>query len=215
MNTVVIEKNKYVYKGKIYEDNDIESLTSKCGKNIRVVILAENPLIKICEKIDININKDIEKDIQNNLIIDEDTLVDYIIDKKSKKIYIYSIKQRNTVSRILYKAEKMRVEPIQYTLISIIKKRFKYKKTYKALVKINNYLYFIRVQSGILIYSKTMEEREDTLHKLLLEELVGEDLLIDINLKDIIIESISENEVVKEINFINLKEKVEYEISKI
>ena len=109
----------------------------------------------------------------------------------------------------------MRVEPIQYTLISIIKKRFKYKKTYKALVKINNYLYFIRVQSGILIYSKTMEEREDTLHKLLLEELVGEDLLVDINLKDIIIESISENEVVKEINFINLKEKVEYEISKI
>ena len=59
-----------------------------------------------------------------------------------------------------------------------------------------------------------MEEREDTLHKLLLEELVGEDLLVDINLKDIIIESISENEVVKEINFINLKEKVEYEIIK-
>ena len=69
MNTVVIEKNKYVYKGKIYEDNDIESLTSKCGKNIRVVILAENPLIKICEKIDININKDIEKDIQNNFLL--------------------------------------------------------------------------------------------------------------------------------------------------
>lgn len=215
MNTVIIEKNKYVFKGKIYEDNEIESIINKFGKSIRVIILAENPLIKICEKIDINTNKDMEKDIINNLIIDDDTLVDYIVDKKFKKIYIYSIKQGMKVSRILDKADKMIVEPIQYVLIRIIKKSFKYKKNYKALVKVNNYLYFIWVQSGKLIYSKTIEEREGALDKLILEDLIGESLLVDINLKDIITEGISESEVVKNINFINLKEKVDYEISKV
>lgn len=214
MNNIIIEKNKYVYKDKIYEYNEIESLINKCGKNIRVIVLAENLLIKICEKVDLNTSKDIEKNILDNLIIDEDTLIDYFFDKKFKKLYIYSIKQGIKVSKILTRANKIKIEPIQYLLKSVIKKKFKFKKDYKALIKINNYLYFISVESGKLVCSKTLEEKQDGLYNLIKEDLIGEDLLVDINLKDMI-KSIYNNEDLRNINFINLKENVDYAISKI
>lgn len=215
MNTVIIEKNKYMHKGKIYEDKEIECLIKECGKNIRVVILAENPLIKVCENIDLKNRKDVEINILNNLIIDDDTLVDYIVDKKLKKLYIYSIKQGVKVRKVLTKANKIVVEPIQYVLISIIKKRFKVKGDYKALVKINNYLYLIHIENGKLVYSKTFQEKEEELYKLIQKDLVEKSMLVDIDLKDIIINRVSDNEQLKNITFINLKEKVDYEISKI
>ena len=215
MNTVIIEKNKYVYKGKIYEDKEIEGLIKKCGKNIKVVILAENPLIKICENIDLKNRKNVEINILSNLIIDDDTLVDYIVDKKFKKLYIYSIKQGIKVRKVLMRADKMVVEPIQYILISTIKKRFKVKGDYKALIKINNYLYLIHVQNRKLVYSKTLEEKEDELVKLIQQDLVGKSMLVDINLKDIIINKVLDDEQLKNITYINLKENVDYEISKI
>lgn len=215
MNTVIIEKNKYMHKGKIYEDKEIECLIKKCGKNIRVVILAENPLIKVCENIDLKNRKDVEINILNNLIIDDDTLVDYIVDKKLKKLYIYSIKQGVKARKVLTKANKIVVEPIQYVLISIIKKRFKVKGDYKALVKINNYLYLIHIENGKLVYSKTFQEKEEELYKLIQKDLVEKSMLVDIDLKDIIINRVSDNEQLKNITFINLKEKVDYEISKI
>lgn len=215
MNTVIIEKNKYMHKGKIYEDKEIECLIKECGKNIRVVILAENPLIKVCENIDLKNRKDVEINILNNLIIDDDTLVDYIVDKKLKKLYIYSIKQGVKARKVLTKANKIVVEPIQYVLISIIKKRFKVKGDYKALVKINNYLYLIHIENGKLVYSKTFQEKEEELYKLIQKDLVEKSMLVDIDLKDIIINRVSDNEKLKNITFINLKEKVDYEISKI
>ena len=215
MNTVIIEKNKYMHKGKIYEDKEIECLIKECGKNIRVVILAENPLIKVCENIDSKNRKDVEINILNNLIIDDDTLVDYIVDKKLKKLYIYSIKQGVKVRKVLTKANKIVVEPIQYVLISIIKKRFKVKGDYKALVKINNYLYLIHIENGKLVYSKTFQDKEEELYKLIQKDLVEKSMLVDIDLKDIIINRVSDNEKLKNITFINLKEKVDYEISKI
>lgn len=215
MNTVIIQKDKYVYKGKIYEDKEIEGIIKKCGKNIKVVILAENPLIKICENIELKNRKDVEINILSNLIIDDDTLVDYIVDKKFKKLYIYSIKQGIKVRKVLMKADKIVVEPIQYILISIIKKKFKVKGDYKALIKINNYLYLIYVKNGKLVYSKTLEEKEDELVKLIQQDLIGKIILVDINLKAIIINKDLDNDQLKNVTYINLKEKVDYEISKI
>lgn len=215
MNTVIIEKNKYVYKGKIYEEKEIEELIKKCGRNIRVVILAENPLIKICENVELNNIKNIEKSILSNLIIDEDTLVDYIVDKKLKKLYIYSIKQGIKVRKVLMRADKIIVEPIQYIILTALKKKFKVKREYKALIKINNYLYLINVQSGKLVYSKILEAKEDELLKLIQQDLVEKNMLVDSDLKDIIINKVLEDEQLKNITYINLKEKVDYEISKI
>ena len=40
-------------------------------------------------------------------------------------------------------------------------------------------------------------------------------MLVDINLKDIIINKVLDDEQLKNITYINLKEKVDYEISKI
>ncbi|MBM6861900.1 hypothetical protein H9X78_15770, partial [Clostridium saudiense] len=117
--------------------------------------------------------------------------------------------------KVLTKANKIVVEPIQYVLISIIKKRFKAKGDYKALVKINNYLYLIHIENGKLVYSKTFQEKEDELYKLIQKDLVEKSMLVDIDLKDIIINRVSDNEQLKNITFINLKEKVDYEISKI
>ena len=214
MNTVIIAKNKYIFKDKIYEDNEIDSILNKCSKKIRVIITEENLLIKICEKVELNSEEAIEKNILSNLIIDEDTLVDYKVDKKLKRIYVYSVKQGIKVSKILLKAEKMLVEPIQYILINILKKKFRCKNSYKALVKINNHIYFICVENNNLIYSKTIEEKEEGLNKLIQEDLIKGKLLVDINLKQVI-ENIFENKVVDNINFINLKEKVEHEISKV
>lgn len=214
MNTVIIEKNKYIFKDKIYEDNEIDSILNKCSKKIRVIITEENLLIKICEKVELNSEEAIEKNILSNLIIDEDTLVDYKVDKKLKRIYVYSVKQGIKVSKILLKAEKMLVEPIQYILINILKKKFRCKNSYKALVKINNHIYFICVENNNLIYSKTIEEKEEGLNKLIQEDLIEGKLLVDINLKQVI-ENILESKFVNNINFINLKEKVEHEISKV
>ena len=214
MNTVIIAKNKYIFKDKIYEDNEINSILNKCSKKIRVIITEENLLIKICEKVELNSEEAIEKNILSNLIIDEDTLVDYKVDKKLKRIYVYSVKQGIKVSKILLKAEKMLVEPIQYILINILKKKFRCKNSYKALVKINNHIYFICVENNNLIYSKTIEEKEEGLNKLIQEDLIEGKLLVDINLKQVI-ENILESKFVNNINFINLKEKVEHEISKV
>lgn len=214
MNTVIIAKNKYIFKDKIYEDNEIDSILNKCSKKIRVIITEENLLIKICDKVELNSEEAIEKNILSNLIIDEDTLVDYKVDKKLKRIYVYSVKQGIKVSKILLKAEKMLVEPIQYILINILKKKFRCKNSYKALVKINNHIYFICVENNNLIYSKTIEEKEEGLNKLIQEDLIEGKLLVDINLKQVI-ENILESKFVNNINFINLKEKVEHEISKV
>lgn len=214
MNTVIIAKNKYIFKDKIYEDNEIDSILNKCSKKIRVIITEENLLIKICEKVELNSEEAIEKNILSNLIIDEDTLVDYKVDKKLKRMYVYSVKQGIKVSKILLKAEKMLVEPIQYILINILKKKFRCKNSYKALVKINNHIYFICVENNNLIYSKTIEEKEEGLNKLIQEDLIEGKLLVDINLKQVI-ENILESKFVNNINFINLKEKVEHEISKV
>lgn len=172
MNTVIIAKNKYIFKDKIYEDNEIDSILNKCSKKIRVIITEENLLIKICDKVELNSEEAIEKNILSNLIIDEDTLVDYKVDKKLKRIYVYSVKQGIKVSKILLKAEKMLVEPIQYILINILKKKFRCKNSYKALVKINNHIYFICVENNNLIYSKTIEEKEEGLNKLIQEDLI-------------------------------------------
>ena len=108
----------------------------------------------------------------------------------------------------------MLVEPIQYILINILKKKFRCKNSYKALVKINNHIYFICVENNNLIYSKTIEEKEEGLNKLIQEDLIEGKLLVDINLKQVI-ENILESKFVNNINFINLKEKVEHEISKV
>ena len=208
MDTILIEKNKYIYRGNMYGDDEVESLLKQIGKRVKLVILGENPLIKICDEVKKQTSKAIEENIMANLIIDEDTIVDYDYDKRLKKLYIYSIKQGIKANKILWKADKITVKPIQYIMRDIIKSKFKFKNSYKAIMGYNDYLYFIEVDNKRLISTTTIEFTNTNLYKIVNNKLVGEILLVDLNLEEKLVDC----DLFKNINFINLKEKINYEI---
>lgn len=208
MDTILIEKTKYIYRGNIYGDDEVENLRKKIGKRIKLVILGENPLIKICNEVKKQTSKAIEENIIANLIIDEDTLVDYDYDKRLKKLYIYSIKQGIKAKKILWKADKITVEPFQYIMRDIIKSKFKFENSYKAIMGYNDYLYFIEVDNKRLISTTTIEFSNTNLYKIVNDKLVGGILLVDLSLEEKLVDC----DLFKSINFINLKEKINYEI---
>ena len=102
MKSVLIEDNNYIFNGEKLREIDINDvIIERLGKKIRVIVLGENILIKVCDNVKGKIKDHVENMIIDNLIIDDDTLIDYKYDRRLKKLYIYSIKQGIKVRKII------------------------------------------------------------------------------------------------------------------
>ena len=149
INKEILEINKfgYVYKG---QQNSL-NLHNKL--NAKVFILDEEIYIK--EYLEINkkkISNIIDNDIKGEFN-EDDYLLDFKVDKKLNKTYIYAVKGGNKISQVLNNIRKLKVIPIQFQIINLIIKMKKL-NTFKAVIKVYENWYFVEVVNGYLINNK-------------------------------------------------------------
>ena len=212
MKSVLIEDNNYIFNGEKLREIDINDvIIERLGKKIRVIVLGENILIKVCDNVKGKIKDHVENMIIDNLIIDDDTLIDYKYDRRLKKVYIYSIKQGIKVRKIIKEVEDVKIIPIQYIIRDILNNKAKYKKSYQAVIKYGNFIYLICIENKHIISSVVINSKERDLVELIEANLVKREIIIDLRLKEyVLIDKES-----REITFLDLKEKINNEISKV
>lgn len=208
MYTIIIDKDKCIFKGKVLKDTEIEQLLiRKKSKGIRIIILGENILVKICDNINGNIKR-IEDFIEGNFLIDDNTLIDYEFNKKTKKAYIYSLKQGQKIDKFIQNTVKVEVIPFQYLIKKVIKSKFNVNNNFQAIISLREYLYFIETENGNIISSFIFDNNKETLYKILKTKIWRNDVFVNIELRSYI----EEEELNDKITFINFMEKLNYEI---
>lgn len=210
MEIIALEKDRY-YKN--YEENNGEYcdlMLSKLRKKVKVVILAENIFIKVieCEKREFRNNSN--KIINDNILMDENTLIDYKYDAKSKKVFIYSLKQGYKVKKICEKVSNIKVKPLQYIIKEIVDKKVKKDKSYIILYKFYDYLYFIVVDEGYIYNTSTLEYSTNNLNYLIKKAIeIDSKRFIDNSISDVLV-----NDDISKFNDINIGKEVISEVFK-
>lgn len=187
-STVFLEENKYIFENKNFEDFEDKKLRGKLKNKLRIVILGEELWIK---KINYE-NKDLDRFIEDqiNLINDPngDLLYHNIKDKKKKEVYIYSIKGKKLVEKIIDKRD-IEIIPIQFFITKELIKKEKHFSNHTVFIKVKNYHYLIKINDGKIISSDVIgkDTSENTIteiiensnvKRLLIDKSISEDIIL-------------------------------------
>lgn len=179
-STIIIENNKYLFKNKVYEDFQVGYLQKKLGNKLRIVILGEDLWIKKLKCI----NKDYDKFIEDEIRLVNDPNGDLLHhnhkDKKNKTVFIYSIKGKKVVEKIIHSKKNIEIIPIQFLLLNKVLKEKRLTFISTAIAEIKDYYYIISVDNGKIISSDVLSKKENEKDILIfLKKLNREKLLID------------------------------------
>ena len=108
---VIAKKNKYIHKGKIYDDISIKKIINK---EVNLYIIEENLLIKSYDGI-----KSVKENVICDIINDEygvnhNVLMHYEYDKKRKKLFLYSIGDVERIQFLCEGLSEVTILPIQF-----------------------------------------------------------------------------------------------------
>ena len=128
---VIANKNKYIHKGKIYDDISIKKIINK---EVNLYIIEENLLIKSYDGI-----KSVKENVICDIINDEygvnhNVLMYYEYDKKRKKLFLYSIGDVERIQFLCGGLSEVTILPIQFYIREITMKKIKKPSQYRVLL---------------------------------------------------------------------------------
>ncbi|MGL4569707.1 MAG: hypothetical protein ACRCVJ_01420 [Clostridium sp.] len=155
-NEIIIYKENYRYLDK----NDLKDIKKDIIKRKfgNFLILEEEIYITEVDfirykEIEEYIEKEIKKEFNTS-----DYLFHYVVYKKEKKGVIYAIKGGNKINHLLKFIKKIKVTPIQFKLIKLIRKKIK-NDTFNALIDVEGKFYYLEVVCGILRHNRIIEDK--------------------------------------------------------
>lgn len=187
VNSIGVFDNTYYFKGQEYESYNINSLLEKLGSKRRLLILSQSIFLK---KYDIsnkrlNLDKFIEKKIEEDFSDRRNLLFHYEFIKKYKVIYIYSIRC-DKLFNLYTSANYLQVEPIQFLIKRYVIKKIREGKNSIIIYKIRDLFHLMNIEKGAIENSYITSNSKDV-NKFILEyKSKSKRLIIDKDIKDTI-----------------------------
>ncbi|MEG1004130.1 hypothetical protein [Clostridium sp.] len=153
---IIIYKENYKYLDK----NDLKDIKKDIIKRKFGDFLILEEEIYITE-VDFIKGKEIEEYIEKEIKKEfktSDYLFHYVVCKKENKGVIYAMKGGNKINNLLKFIKKIKVTPIQFKLIKLIKRKIK-NSTFNALIDVEGKFYYLEVVSGILRHNRIIEDK--------------------------------------------------------
>lgn len=153
---VVLESNNYIYKDKVYEYSELNSLISKLGKSLKIFILKENIFIRRFNLEEKYLDKFIKDTIRREAEIDCNLLFHYEYNKHNKILYVYSLKKGEQIKKLAANVTKLSVIPIQFFINNLIEKKGKDNEELIIMAKIKNIVYVVVREKGQIVQNYFM-----------------------------------------------------------
>ena len=184
---IVSTKDDFIFKNKLYDEITIKNVVKK---EIDLYIFEENILIKEFE----NIRK-VKESIVSKIVKEEygdenDILIHYEHDKKSKRLYLYSMGNGRKVKNLIVEAKAIKVKPIQFYIKSIVEGKIKKIKDYIIIIELRELIYLIHVEKNFIVKSIIKNKVDFNLHNELSNIKKGSILIISKKDEDIIPEEL-------------------------
>lgn len=188
-NVVIANKNKYIHKGKLYDDISIKKIIDK---EIELYIIEENLLIKAYDGI-----KNVKENVICEIINDEygykhNVLMHYEYDKKRKKLFLYSIGDVERIQFLCEGLSEVTILPIQFYIRDITMKKTKKLSQYIVLTKIKEYIYYLEIINN-LITKSIVYSKDDFIKNFNYKDInEGKTFIIDKNIDNVLLEEFKE-----------------------
>lgn len=156
-DSVLVDNNIFYYKEKSYT---IDEIKKEIGKNIEVLLLNENIIIKGFEDISKVSYSFIVEIIKIEYGDDLEILTHYEHCKKLKKLYLYSIGNGTLISSVAEIAQEIEVKPMQFYIKDILPNKYKRINNYIIVTMVNKCVYYIEVLYNCIVKSY-IEKIED------------------------------------------------------
>ena len=147
---IVSTKDDFIFKNKLYDEIAIKSIVKK---EIDLFIFEENILIKEFENIKKAKEAIIGKIVREEDGDENDILIHYEHDKKSKKLYLYSMGNGRKIKNIISEAKSVRIRPIQFYIKTIVESKIKKLRDYIIIMELREFIYSIYVKENFIIKS--------------------------------------------------------------
>ena len=147
---IVSTKDDFIFKNKLYDEIAIKSIVKK---EIDLFIFEENILIKEFENIKKAKEAIIGKRVREEYGDENDILIHYEHDKKSKKLYLYSMGNGRKIKNIISEAKSVRIKPIQFYIKTIVESKIKKLRDYIIIMELREFIYSIYVKENFIIKS--------------------------------------------------------------
>lgn len=147
---IVSTKDDFIFKNKLYDEIAIKSIVKK---EIDLFIFEENILIKEFENIKKAKEAIIGKIVREEYGDENDILIHYEHDKKSKKLYLYSMGNGRKIKNIISEAKSVRIKPIQFYIKTIVESKIKKLRDYIIIMELREFIYSIYVKENFIIKS--------------------------------------------------------------
>ena len=147
---IVSTKDDFIFKNKLYDEIAIKSIVKK---EIDLFIFEENILIKEFENIKKAKEAIIGKIVREEYGDENDILIHYEHDKKSKKLYLYSMGNGRKIKNIISEAKSVRIRPIQFYIKTIVESKIKKLRDYIIIMELREFIYSIYVKENFIIKS--------------------------------------------------------------
>lgn len=149
-DVIVSTKDDFIFKNKLYDEIAIKSVVKK---EIDLFIFEENILIKEFENIKKAKEAIIGKIVREEYGDENDILIHYEHDKKSKKLYLYSMGNGRKIKNIISEAKSVRIRPIQFYIKTIVESKIKKLRDYIIIMELREFIYSIYVKENFIIKS--------------------------------------------------------------
>ena len=186
---VISNKNKYIHKGKIYDDISIKKIINK---EVNLYIIEENLLIKSYDGI-----KSVKENVICDIINDEygvnhNVLMHYEYDKKRKKLFLYSIGDVERIQFLCGGLSEVTILPIQFYIREITMKKIKKPSQYRVLTKIKDHIYYLEITNN-LITKSIVDNKENFVKNFNYKDInEGKTFVIDKNIDNELMEQFKE-----------------------
>ena len=147
---IVSTKDDFIFKNKLYDEIAIKSIVKK---EIDLFIFEENILIKEFENIKKAKEAIIGKIVREEYGDENDILIHYEHDKKSKTLYLYSMGNGRKIKNIISEAKSVRIKPIQFYIKTIVESKIKKLRDYIIIMELREFIYSIYVKENFIIKS--------------------------------------------------------------
>lgn len=154
---LISNKNKYIYKGKVYDDISIKKVMSK---EIELYIMEEELLIKIYDEIKSDKESIVYEIINEEYGSERSSLMHYEYDKKTKKLFLYSIGNGEKIQFLCEDLNEITILPIQFYIRDIVIKKIKKICNYIVLIKIKEIIYYLEIKNKLIITSLIKNKEE-------------------------------------------------------
>lgn len=157
---LILYKNEYFYKGKKYSSLEINKLLPKLGKSLKIIILGDSILINTFQYTTENFEKSFNEVMNRPELNDANILVHYSINKKMKKLYVYSLKQGININNLSKNINHLKVIPIQFYLKTKFNIYLLLNKKVLIILNIGEEVYSNYFEDGYLSSSNIIDHNE-------------------------------------------------------